>query len=135
MTEYFFNVWFLVYLVGVFLVGLPMAGKSIQLWSRPTSEDHGLWWWVLFPGVVHDGGRYRGTYSQKYTEAGGWLIGPLAYCKENGDLPHSLIPLYTLITMIFWPLRLVWTMYFLVSIGVLRSVKLSVLFLVRPFIN
>lgn len=94
---------FLVYIIGIFLLGIPMAIKSIRVWR---DFDEGIWGFVLFPFTTIDG------------EVGNRKT-LLISITDNAD--QKKYRRYIIFSAMFWPVRICWSIVLLTSTAILVS--------------
>ena len=98
------------YVVGIFVVGIPMSKKSIKVWQKNhTSGDHRFWEYVLFPGSASDDriGHDSMTFIHDYD-----------FGDENARRD------YIGISATLWLFRLLWNVFVLAVLGILAIFSL-----------
>jgi hypothetical protein len=110
-----------VYIAGIFLIGLPIAKKSLSIWIE--AEDvmgntGGFWGHILFPTTATESGFGDSDYSglpffiEKYFK----IDGRLSYSDQDKRRE------YVGVVALLWPLKILWNIFFGVTLNVLPVV-------------
>lgn len=122
------------YLLGMFLCGWPMAKMSILLWKYP--KEHRTLNFLMFPITQYCGHGDSGVVGTRF--AARWLClmnrnVHRAIHHNDTDGKERIIALYTALTMILWPIRLVWLIFAVLMITFAIFVEDSISIFVKKF--
>jgi hypothetical protein len=98
-----------VYVVGLFLVGIPFARKSVKLVYFTERVNWGVWGYLLFPVSM--------ISREKLHIYDSVILSMEIVQEENINIDHFCH--YIGLNMLIWPMRLAWSTFALCTIGVL----------------
>lgn len=91
------------YVIGIFVIGVPMARKGYRLWleNYPNGSSGGIWGFLLFPATSMDGkvgNRFHRTF-----------IMPDDICRTDRELEYAIQYIST--SAVFWAPRIVMNIF------------------------